>query len=474
MSLTILLMAGALMSRERDRWVNHSLEVLQNLERYEANIIAAQVRVRDMVPWTDPGTEGKLAESGLLIAQHCVATMLELTEDNPRQAVRIRVLKSFTEQLADRLHAKNQAPPLIGIPLHNPLTDVPLGDTISEIRRDERALLETRQRQRSSADDSFWVFTALVITSNLVIVWWAYTASRRYVYERNRTEFEIRDLNVRLGDQVVAIQKLNSSLEDRVTEKTGELEATVAKLQMTNQELERFAYVASHDMQEPLRQVASFNNLLALKYGDQLDGTASRYLEYSVSGAKRLQLMLRGLLQYTVTTPSAVHAVEVPVNALMRSVFQDLHADIEHTEADVKVNSSDGLTVLGDRDMLRTVATALVSNALKFHRKDSRPVVEIAFARQPQQWSMSVSDNGIGVEEHFVPRMFEMFARFHPVGEHPGAGVGLALSKRIVDCHAGKLAVRSNPAGQGTIFTVTVPISLNGGKNSLETQRFPY
>src|ERR1700709_2793878 len=82
MSLTILLMAGALMSRERDRWVNHSLEVLQHLERYEANVIAAQVRVRDMVPWTDPGPDGKLAESGLLIAQRCVATMLELTEDN--------------------------------------------------------------------------------------------------------------------------------------------------------------------------------------------------------------------------------------------------------------------------------------------------------------------------------------------------------------------------------------------------------
>ena len=122
---------------------------------------------------------------------------------------------------------------------------------------------------------------------------------------------------------------LNATLEERVADKTSELEATVTKLQQTNQELERFAYVASHDMQEPLRQVASFNNLLALKYGSQLDGTANRYLEYSVSGARRLQLMLRGLLQYTVITPAAVYRSEIPVAPMVDSILRDLHDEID-------------------------------------------------------------------------------------------------------------------------------------------------
>jgi light-regulated signal transduction histidine kinase (bacteriophytochrome) len=220
--------------------------------------------------------------------------------------------------------------------------------------------------------------------------------------------------------------------------------------------------------------VASFNNLLALKYGDQLDETANRYLEYSVAGAKRLQLMLRGLLQYTMTTPGAVRPVDLPVEILMQSVLQELQPEIQQTEATINVISAEGTVIRGDREMLRTVAVALISNALKFRHKDSPPQIEVGFVRGLQEWSMSVSDNGIGVEEHFMPRMFEMFARFHPVGEHPGAGVGLALSKRIITCHGGELSVTPNPEGHGTVFTVCVPIPLESGRNTLETQRFPY
>ena len=136
-------------------------------------------------------------------------------------------------------------------------------------------------------------------------------------------------------------------MRSRVLDKTSELETTVAKLQTTNQELERFAYVASHDMQEPLRQVASFNNLLSLKYGEQLDANAKRYLEYSVAGAKRLQLMLRGLLQYTVTTPAAVYRSEIPVAPIVQSVLHELHQEIEESAAVVNLEADDGLADYG-------------------------------------------------------------------------------------------------------------------------------
>jgi signal transduction histidine kinase len=463
LSLTILLIAGTLTARERDYWVNHSLEVLQYLERYEAGIRTAQVRV-DL--WTGQTDDRTVIETEIANAQDAIDKVLSLVEDNTKQIIRVRMLKSLTDQFAGAVHARLQAPPLIGLPLRSMVSDLPLTGTINEIRQAERLLLKHRQDARTSADNSFWMLTSIAISSNLIIIWWAYAASRRYVSERNRTESEIRDLNARLASQVMAIRDLNSSLEGRVAEKTGELASTVSKLQATNEELERFAYVASHDMQEPLRQVASFNKLLALKYSGQLDSTANRYLDYSVAGAKRLQLMLRGLLQYTVTTPAAVNRNEVPVSLLMDYVLRELHPDIQEAGADIKVEAAEGLAIFGDRDMLRTLATALIQNAVKFRQPEVDPVVRVRFERQPQQWSMTIADNGVGIDERFRARMFEMFARYHPIGEHPGAGVGLALSKKIVDCHQGKLAVEPNPSGQGTLFTVTVPI-LSGEHRSV-------
>ena len=474
MSLTILLVLGAGTSRERDRSVDRTIEVLLQLERYEASILSAQVESKAGVVWTAPQSGYDSAKGNMATARSSIGRLIDLTEDNPRQAVRVRVLRSLTEKLTSRLQGERNVPPLIGIPLDAGIADLPLGETISEIRKEERALLERRQLARSSAENAFGILTAISIAANLVIVWWAYGASRRYLVERNHMDFEIRALNTRLADQVIAIRGLNASLEDRVAEKTSQLEATVAKLQATNQELERFAYVASHDMQEPLRQVASFNNLLALKYSDKLDANANRYLEYSVAGAKRLQLMLRGLLHYTIISPAAVFRAEIPVESLMQTVLKELAVEIEESGAEVHLEAAPGLCVVGDKDMLRTLALALVSNGIKFRQRDAKPSVNVFFERLPDRWSMVVADNGIGVEKQFIPKMFEMFARFHPVGQHLGAGVGLALSKRIADCHGGKVSVQPAVTGPGTTFIVEIPILSKDEQNVLETGRFPY
>ena len=474
-SLTILLMAGALLSRERDLWVNHSLDVLQNLERYEASIMAAQMRASDSGPVSlNSAANRQRAEARISAALQSADTLLVLTADNNMQSVRVRVLKSLTEQIAARFRSQVQAPPMLGVPLENIVFELPVVETINEIRTAERSLLDQNRAKSASADNIFWALTTIALILNLLIVWWAYQASRRYVEERNQTEFEVRYLNARLADEVAATSDLNSSLENRVAEKTGQLQDAVARLKGKNKELERFAYIASHDMQEPLRQVASFNNLLSLKYGNQLDATAGRYLEYSVAGAKRLQLMLRGLLQYTVTTPEGVHPVEVPAGSMIKSVLAELQPEIHAASASIAVDCPDGLTILGDREMLSTVALSLVSNALKFRDNQVPTVVHIAFERHADYWSMTVTDNGIGVDERFASRMFEMFARFHALGEHPGAGVGLALSKRIVDCHGGTLTVRPNPDPRGSVFTVTVPIRSDRLTSLNATGRFPY
>ena len=467
LSLTLLLIAGAVASRERDQWVNHTLMVLQNLERYEASILSVQVQTNDPAVWGDMESHRRSAEASMSDAYEAIGKISELIGDNPRQMIRLRVLRSYTDQAVGRIRAWWAAPPLLGLPVKTAWTDLPIADTISEIRKDERTLLEERRNARASADNLFWIYTALALTGNLLIVWWAYLTSRRYMEERNRTELEIRELNVRLGDQVLAIRDLNSTLEDRVASKTSELEQTVAKLKSSNEELERFAYIASHDMQEPLRQVVSFNNLLALKYGDRLDVTANRYLEYSVAGAKRLQLMLRGLLQYTVTSPTAVYRSEIQVTELMRGVLRELYSEIQEAAAVVKVEAAEGLCIVGDREMMNTLLLALTSNAIKFRQAEVVPVVRLSFERFPSHWTLVVSDNGLGIEERFISKLFEMFARFHPVGQYQGAGVGLAVSKKIVDCHGGTLTVSANSPEPGSSFAVEVPILSTDVRNAL-------
>ena len=474
LSLTLLLIAGAVASRERDQWVNHTLTVLQNLEHYEASILAVQVQTGDPDVWSDVEAHRRSAEGSVTEAYGDISTILVLTADNPRQTVRIQVLKNLTDHAVARIRAWWSAPPMLSLPIKAAWTDLPIADTISEIRKEERALLEERRNARSSADTLFWIYTALALTVNLLIVWWAYLTSRRYMQECDRTELEIRELNVRLGDQVAAIRGLNTTLEDRVAEKTSELELTVAKLKSSNQELERFAYVASHDMQEPLRQVVSFNNLLALKYGEHLDVTANRYLENSVAGAKRLQLMLRGLLQYTVTSPAAVYRTEIPVDHVICGILRELNSEITEASAVVDVQAAEGLSIVGDREMIQTLVSSLTSNAIKFRQPDVPPRVRLVFERFPNRWTLVVSDNGLGIEERFIPKMFEMFARFHPVGQYQGAGVGLALSKKIVECHSGKLTVTSNGSAAGTSFSVEIPIWSTDSQNDLETGRFPY
>ena len=474
-SLTILLVTGAMRSIERDRWLNHTLEVLQELERYEGSMMAAQVLTSEVS--SDGNTNRALsrerAEKRFSIAKGSIERLLKITDDNPRQAVRVRVLRSLTDQIINLIRGRLSAPTLLALSIGNVLSDFPLVETINEIRMEERTLLERREKERQSADNTFWLLAGAAILLNLLMVWWTFNASRRYIRTQNEAESNIRVLNDRLRDQLVAIRDLNGSLEDRVNEKTNELHYAIAQLASKNQQLERFAHVASHDMQEPLRQVVSFNNLLSLKYGDHFDEDGARYLQYSIAGAKRLQMMLRGLLQYTSITPESVHPTEVAVAPLMETVLDDLRSELTATAAIVVVNSAEGLTITGDLEMLRTVVLALVSNAIKFRDRSVPASVQVAFHRGTDRWTLTVTDNGIGIDERFAPKVFEMFARYHPIGEHPGAGVGLALSRRIVDCHGGTLSVHPNPEGAGSVFVIEVPVTAPSQKG-LATGRFPY
>ncbi len=225
------------------------------------------------------------------------------------------------------------------------------------------------------------------------------------------------------------------------------------KLADSNRELEQFAYVASHDLQEPLRKVSSFCQLLAQQYQGRLDGEADQYIGYVVDGAHRMQQLIDGLLTYSRIGRTGEEMTDVDCNEVMRRVRLDLAAAIEETGA--QVVADDLPTVRGEPLPLVQLFENLVGNALKFRGREP-PRVEVSAAREDGEWQFTVADNGIGIEPQYADRIFAVFQRLHSRDEYPGTGIGLAICKKIVETHGGKIWLSSQP-GQGTRFCWTIP-----------------
>jgi signal transduction histidine kinase len=233
-----------------------------------------------------------------------------------------------------------------------------------------------------------------------------------------------------------------------------ELTTRAHELQRSNAELEQFAYVASHDLQEPLRKVASFCQMLERRYADQLDERAHEYIAFAVDGAKRMQDLINDLLAFSrvgrVGTPHA----DVDLDAVVDGVRRDLASVVEETGARIE---ADGLpTVHGDRSLLAVVFRNLVGNAIKFHG-DEPPRVLISAARDGAMWELTVADNGIGIEPEYAERIFVIFQRLHTRAAYEGTGIGLAMCRKIVEYHGGRIWLQSPGDDGGAMFRFTLP-----------------
>lgn len=229
-------------------------------------------------------------------------------------------------------------------------------------------------------------------------------------------------------------------------------------LRRSNAELEQFAYVASHDLQEPLRMVASYTQLLADRYAGQLDPRADKYIRYVVEGARRMQTLVRDLLTYSrvSTEPPQLHRVDA--KAVVGAVLERLSAVIQDTKAAIAVG--DLPAVAGDEGELGQVFQNLIANAVKF-RSDQPVHVAIAARRRGDAWVFSVADNGVGIDPRNHDRVFQMFQRLHERGKYEGSGIGLAIVKKIVERHGGRIWVES-AIGQGATFYFTMPPASGG------------
>ena len=232
------------------------------------------------------------------------------------------------------------------------------------------------------------------------------------------------------------------------------LRASAAELERSNRELEQFAYVASHDLQEPLRMVASYTQLLARRYRGKLDADADEFISFAVDGARRMQELINDLLTYSRVGSRALELGSVEAGRAVDRVIGDLGGAIIDSHASV---ARDELpTVQADATQLEQLFQNLIANGIKFRRPNVRPEVHVTARRISDGWCFAVRDNGIGIEQQYLDRIFVLFQRLHSRAEYPGTGIGLAICKKIVERHGGVMTVQSEP-GQGTTFEFTLP-----------------
>ncbi|HWY21699.1 MAG TPA: ATP-binding protein [Candidatus Acidoferrum sp.] len=266
------------------------------------------------------------------------------------------------------------------------------------------------------------------------------------------TDYVLKDSLARLSEVVrrALREKDERSLRHRMEE---DLARKVDELARSNADLEQFAYVASHDLQEPLRMVTAYTQLLAERYRGKLDENADKYIGYASEGAQRMQVLIQDLLAFSRVGRNNAGIGSVDCNAVMADVLQTLAPAIQESGA---VITHDALpAVWADRTQLAQVFQNLVGNAIKFRGKEP-PVVSVQAEKTAQRWQFSVSDNGIGIAPEFAENIFVVFQRLHARTEYPGNGIGLAICKKIVERNGGKIWVESR-AGSGSSFKFTLP-----------------
>jgi signal transduction histidine kinase len=236
------------------------------------------------------------------------------------------------------------------------------------------------------------------------------------------------------------------------------LEQRAADLARSNADLEQFAYVASHDLQEPLRKVASFCQLLEQRYGGQLDERADQYIAFAVDGAKRMQLLISDLLAFSRVGRTSAGFVPVDLAATVAQAWGGLDARVRQSGGRLELDMADGAQhVVGDRSLLQLLFGNLFGNALKYCRDDVAPLVRVSTRIEGSMVRVDVADNGIGIPEEYGQRVFVIFQRLHGRDEYEGTGIGLALAKKVVEFHGGAIAAVPSQLG-GACLSFTLPL----------------
>jgi signal transduction histidine kinase len=350
-------------------------------------------------------------------------------------------------------------------------------DVRAALRRQELDIAAAREdgrRRLDSAADflagAFIAIAALLLLAGIgVIVALRRTVARpvvdlgRGVRRVAQGDFEHR-LQSGGPRDIVELAADVDSMRRRILSELSALQAAHARLdrqardlERSNAELEQFAYVASHDLQEPLRKVASFCQLLEQRYRGQLDERADQYIDFAVDGAKRMQQLINDLLAFSRVGRLVGDWEVVALDDALERARLNLVAAIEETGATVIAPPLP--SVRGEATLLALVFQNLIANAIKFRRPDTAPAISLAVAREDGQWLFTCVDNGIGIEPDYAERVFVIFQRLHTKAEYPGTGIGLAMCRKIVEYHGGRIWLDTDgDDSTGAVFRFTLPI----------------
>ena len=352
----------------------------------------------------------------------------QLETSNNSLVERSRQLETSNESLVERsrqLETSNNS--LVERSRQLETSNESLVERSQQLETSNNSLVE-RSRQLETSNNSLVERSQQLETSNESLV------------ERSR---QLETSNNSLAERSRQLETSNNSLAERSQQ-----------LEASNEELGQYAYVASHDLQEPLRKMASFCQLLARRYKGQLDEQADEFIAYIVDGARRMQEMINDLLKFSQAGRSPEVAVAVDCNEVVERARIDLAGAIEDNGASIVVTGTLP-TVRGEWARLVQLFENLIGNGIKFHGKEP-PRIEISAVPDGTGWRFAVADNGIGIDPQYADRIFALFQRLHSKADYPGTGIGLAVCKKIVEGYGGTLAFESQP-GEGTTFYWTMP-----------------
>jgi signal transduction histidine kinase len=254
---------------------------------------------------------------------------------------------------------------------------------------------------------------------------------------------DVEAMRQRIVDEVAELRRAHEQLDARTQE-----------LQRSNSDLEQFAYVASHDLQEPLRKVASFCQLIQRRYQGQLDERGEQYIEFAVDGARRMQVLINDLLAFSRVGRRTGEFTDIALSGVLDSAISNLEPLIEETGAEVSFTEMP--VVRGETSLLTAMFQNLLGNAIKF-RGEQPPRIRVEASQGDGEWTFSMTDNGIGIDAEYAERIFVIFQRLHTRDAYPGTGIGLAMTRKIIEYHGGRIWLDTESGPGRTVFRFTLP-----------------